>query len=112
MSSKKKVNRKTPPTAPARPAGGASEHYHREKARRAHKPPPESEAMAAARREYLALLEAGATSGKRGRPKKTAAKPSHDLDEDLDELGEEPGLPADADDEVDTGTAADEIEEE
>jgi hypothetical protein len=68
--------------------------------------------MEAARREYLALLEAGATAGKRGRPKKTAAKPIKDLDEDLDELGEEPGESPDADDEVDTETAEDEIEEE
>jgi len=114
MASGKRVNRKssTPAKAKTPATGPAADHYQREKARRAHKAPPESEAMAAARREYLAMLEAGATSGKRGRPKKVAAKPVKDLDEDLDELGEEPGIPADADDEVDTGTAVDEIEQE
>lgn len=117
MTGKKKVNRqeRAAPATPARaPAGGAgaSEHYHREKARRAHKSPPESEAMAAARREYLAMLEAGATSGKRGRPRKTAAKPAPADDDDFDELGEHPGRPADADDDADTGTAVDEIEED
>jgi hypothetical protein len=114
MATGKRVNRKSStapkPSAPA--TGAAADHYHREKARRAHKAPPESEAMAAARREYLAMLEAGATSGKRGRPRKVVAKPKADLDEGLDELGEEPGTPPDADDEVDTGTAVDEIEEE
>ena len=50
------------------------EHYHREKERRANAPKPESELMAAARREYEALLAAQATKGKGGRPKKNAAK--------------------------------------
>jgi len=114
MANGKRVNRKSStPAKPSAPATGvAADHYQREKARRAHKAPPESDAMAAARREYLAMLEAGAASGKRGRPRKVAAKPAADLDEDLDELGEEPGLPADADDAADTGTAVDEIEEE
>ncbi|HEY4307142.1 MAG TPA: hypothetical protein VGM82_21915 [Gemmatimonadaceae bacterium] len=50
------------------------EHYRREKERRENAPKPESELMAAARREYEALLAAQATKGKGGRPKKTAAK--------------------------------------
>jgi hypothetical protein len=50
------------------------EHYHREKERRANAAKPESELMAAARREYEALLAAQATKGKGGRPKKNAAK--------------------------------------
>jgi len=51
----------------------ATEHYHREKARRAVRTAPESDVMAAARREYLALLESDAVKGKGGRPKKKAA---------------------------------------
>jgi hypothetical protein len=50
------------------------EHFRREKERRANAAKPESELMAAARREYEALLAAQATKGKGGRPKKTAAK--------------------------------------
>lgn len=50
------------------------EHYRREKERRANEAKPESELMAAARREYEALLAAQATKGKGGRPKKNAAK--------------------------------------
>jgi len=46
------------------------EHFHREKERRANAAAPESELMAAARREYEALLAAQATKGKGGRPKK------------------------------------------
>lgn len=63
------------------------EHYRREKERRAQQSPPESELMAAARREYEALLAAQATKGKGGRPKKNAAKRarSEDLDVDLDD---------------------------
>lgn len=65
------------------PKDKATEHYHREKARRERQPTPESEVMAAARREYLALLESDAAKGKGGRPKKKAAPAaSGDLDED------------------------------
>src|SRR5437588_471880 len=45
----------------------AREEYQREKARRARRESPEAELMAAARREYLALLEAEAAKGKGGR---------------------------------------------
>jgi hypothetical protein len=38
--------------------------------------------MAAARREYLALLEAEAAKGKGGRPKKKAAKAAGAFDEE------------------------------
>ena len=48
----------------------AREHYRREKARRAQRGALETPAMAAARREYLALLEADAAKGRGGRPKK------------------------------------------
>ena len=72
------------------------DHYRREKERRANNAKPESELMAAARREYEALLAAQATKGKGGRPKKTAKKtakkaaPKDDVDVDaLDELTDE-----------------------
>lgn len=64
--------------------GGASpahEHYHREKARRARQAKPDSELLAAAKREYLALLQADAAKGKGGRPKKKAARPASEEDE-------------------------------
>jgi hypothetical protein len=51
-------------------AAVAREHYQREKARRARRPLPESEIMEAAKREYLALLQAEAAKGKGGRPRK------------------------------------------
>ena len=68
-----------------RPAdsGSAHEHYHREKARRAKQAHHESELMAAAKREYLALLEADAAKGKGGRPKKKASRPAAAGDEDF-----------------------------
>jgi hypothetical protein len=58
----------------ARDSTSPREHYQREKARRARRAPAESEAIAAARREYLALLESDAAKGKGGRPRKTVAK--------------------------------------
>lgn len=57
----------------AGPKDKATEHYHREKARRAVHAASESDAMAAARREYLALLESDAAKGKGGRPRKKVA---------------------------------------
>lgn len=75
------------PAKDAVPADKATEHYHREKARRARHAPPESDVMAAARREYLALLESEAVKGKGGRPRKKVApvadNPS-DANEDVD----------------------------
>jgi polyphosphate kinase 2 (PPK2 family) len=69
-----KSSKSTRPRAPAKhPAPNdkaATEHYHREKARRQRRDAPESDVMAAARREYLALLESDAAKGKGGRPKK------------------------------------------
>ena len=65
----------------------ANEHYQREKARRAKQAAPDSDLMAAARREYEALLEAQAKKGKGGRPKKKAVKPKAE-DEELEELDE------------------------
>jgi hypothetical protein len=65
----------------------ASEHYRREMERRAKTAKPESEVMAAARREYEALLEAQATKGKGGRPrKKKAAEKDPEVDEGSDEM--------------------------
>ena len=52
----------------------AREHYRREKARRAGEQRPDSELLAAAKREYLAMLEADAIKGKGGRPRKKAAR--------------------------------------
>ena len=42
---------------------------------------PESEALAAAKREYLAMLEADAVKGKGGRPRKKAGIPAADTEE-------------------------------
>ena len=61
--------------ATTRDSVSAREHYQREKARRARRAPQETEALAAARREYLALLASDATKGKGGRPRKAAARP-------------------------------------
>ena len=78
----------------------AHDHYHREKARRAKRGLPENEAMAAARREYLAMLEADAAKGKGGRPRKNVARPAATKDELDDEAteteGTEPEHDADA----------------
>ncbi len=69
----------------------AREHYRREKARRAQRAALETPAMAAARREYLALLEADAAKGRGGRPKKKrATAEGGEGDTDIeDELPEE-----------------------
>lgn len=82
--SRGKSRRTARPAAPhSGPKDMATEHYHREKARRAVRAAPESDAMAAARREYLALLESDAAKGKGGRPKKKpAAAGGEDLGED------------------------------
>lgn len=72
-------------------SSNAREHYQREMARRARTARPDSELLAAAKREYLALLEAEAAKGKGGRPKKKAAKraaahdePDHESDHEHD----------------------------
>jgi hypothetical protein len=49
------------------------DHYQHEKDKRANREAPEDERMAAARREYKAMLEAQAAKGKGGRPKKKPA---------------------------------------
>ncbi len=67
------------------PRDSAREHYHREKTRRARDASPESEVMAAARREYLALLEADAAKGKGGRPKKKPTTPAQAEDVEVEE---------------------------
>lgn len=64
----------------------AREHYLREKERRSKKLGPDHDLLAAARREYEAMLEADAAKGKGGRPKKTArAKTPKDAEFDLEE---------------------------
>ena len=50
----------------------AQDHYQREKARRGRLPTRDSELIAAAKKEYLALLAQEAVKGKGGRPKKKA----------------------------------------
>jgi hypothetical protein len=68
----------------AKPGDKATEHYHREKARRERRAAPEDDVMAAARREYLALLESDAVKGKGGRPRKKVApvtEDPHEVDE-------------------------------
>lgn len=67
----------------------AREHYHREKARRARGTNAESDVMAAARREYLALLESDAAKGKGGRPKKKPAVPAETEDVEPEADGSE-----------------------
>jgi len=74
-----------PTTKHPGPHDTAREHYHREKTRRARDTGPESDAMAAARREYLALLEADAAKGKGGRPKKKPVSPAKVEDVDVEE---------------------------
>lgn len=85
----KSTGSRSHPRASHADANAAREHYHREKARRARQARPDSELLAAAKREYLALLESDAAKGKGGRPKKKrAARPEADeLDEE--EAGEE-----------------------
>jgi hypothetical protein len=58
------------------PAPSAEDHYKREKARRGRDAGRDSELIAAAKREYLALLAQEAVKGKGGRPKKKPAPPS------------------------------------
>jgi hypothetical protein len=67
----------------------AREHYQREKARRSRRAPVESEALAAARREYLALLASEALKGKGGRPRKNAARPAKPANIEEGEADEE-----------------------
>ena len=66
-------------------ATAAQEHYRREKERRARRQAPDSELMEAAKREYLALLEAEAAKGKGGRPKKKPAQPETDASDEIEE---------------------------
>jgi hypothetical protein len=78
-------------TAPRNPVASDSilspiDHYQHEKDKRARKEEPEDELMAAARREYKALLEAQAAKGKGGRPKKKAATRTEDSESDTEEL--------------------------
>jgi len=86
---KTKSSARSAATSRGRPneSSAAQEHFRREKERRARRQAPESDLMEAAKREYLALLEAEAAKGKGGRPKKKPAKPEADETppEDLEE---------------------------
>jgi len=74
------------PATDARTSSPAHEHYLREKERRARKLGPDHDLLAAARREYEAMLEADAAKGKGGRPRKAArAKAPKDTEFDLEE---------------------------
>ena len=93
MKTKPSSSTRSAGTGRGRPSDGggggsaAQEHYRREKERRARQKAADSDLMEAAKREYLALLEAEAAKGKGGRPKKKPAKP--ETDEVLaDDLGE------------------------
>ena len=77
-----------PASVPKKPENKASlktpiDHYQHEKSKRAAREVPEDEAMAAARREYKAMLEAQAAKGKGGRPKK---KPAGTPDAEAEDL--------------------------
>jgi hypothetical protein len=67
-------------------AQSPEDHYQREKARRGTLPTRDSELIAAAKKEYLALLAEQAVKGKGGRPKKKVAPkggPAGDADTDM-----------------------------
>ena len=65
----------------SRDSGAAArEHYQREKARRSADSRPEHDLLAAAKREYLAMLEADAVKGKGGRPRKKVERPAADTE--------------------------------
>ncbi|MDB4874234.1 MAG: hypothetical protein JWM41_680 [Gemmatimonadetes bacterium] len=82
MSPKPTVRKKTTSPQVEPKIGGIiespSDHYQHEKSKRAKRDVPEDELMAAARREYKAMLEAQAAKGKGGRPKKKPATPDSD----------------------------------
>jgi hypothetical protein len=65
------------------------DHYQHEKDKRANRDLPEDELMAAARREYKAMLEAQAAKGKGGRPKKKPAAAAGAESGAEDPLGDE-----------------------
>ena len=72
MRSKTVRRSETPERRPRDAATTAEDHYQREKARRGRLPTRDSELIAAAKKEYLALLAQEAVKGKGGRPKKKA----------------------------------------
>jgi hypothetical protein len=81
--------RVTSPIRPRDSGATAREHYRREKARRSGEQRPDSELLAAAKREYLAMLEADAIKGKGGRPRKKPGRPATDTDEQNEGDGSE-----------------------
>ena len=92
MRSKSATERRRPGVQERRtrePGMSARDHYHREKARRASEPHPDSELMAAAKREYLALLAQEAAKGKGGRPKKKPSGAPADTDREETETEKE-----------------------
>ena len=75
----------TPGSEPSSP----KDHYAREKARRAAVTPVDDDAMAAARREYQAMLDLNAAKGRGGRPKKQPAPRKSDDAPDAGDFDEE-----------------------
>ena len=71
----------------------AIEHFKREKARRAAQASAQSEQMAAARREYEALLVENAARGKGGRPRKKAKPAADEADNTEDVVDAEDEAP-------------------
>jgi hypothetical protein len=81
--SKNRVPSRVTTSVRSRDSGAtAREHYRREKARRSGERRPDSELLAAAKREYLAMLEADAIKGKGGRPRKKAGRPAADTEDE------------------------------
>ena len=74
---------------PGNDPSSAKDHYAREKARRATVTPVDDEAMAAARREYQAMLDMNAAKGRGGRPKKQPAPQKSDDAPDAGDFDEE-----------------------
>jgi hypothetical protein len=89
MSARSKTPRRTPDTPERRPRDttpSAEDLYQREKARRGRVPTRDSELIAAAKKEYLALLAQEAVKGKGGRPKKkpeSAGRAAPDADTEM-----------------------------
>jgi hypothetical protein len=78
MSARSKTGRRTEPAdrRPRESAAAPEDLYKREKARRGQVPDRDAELLAAAKKEYLALLAQDAVKGKGGRPKKKATPPA------------------------------------
>ena len=91
----KSIARRLPPTRIVASLGDinttAQDHYRLEKARRVTRKNPGDELMAAAKREYLAILETATVKGKGGRPKKKPGQVAADTlsETDVDQADDE-----------------------